>query len=122
MKKTVMIIEDQQSTRKLLKHFLGNAYNVIEKANGKEALDSIADGAEVDAVITDVLMPEMTGIDFLRNYKKQFTGKIPPVIMLSSVENSTEKLKCFQLGARDYVTKPFNPEELKIRLGNVFVN
>jgi two-component system chemotaxis response regulator CheY len=122
MKKTVMIIEDQTSTRKLLKHFLGHNYTIVEKANGKEALDSFASGTKVDAIITDMLMPEMTGLDFLRNYQKQFAEKTPPVIMLSSVENSTEKLKCFQLGVRDYVTKPFNPEELKIRLSNVFVN
>jgi len=122
MKKTVMIIDDQASTRKLLKHFLGSNYKVVEKANGKEALDSLAAGTKIDAVITDVLMPEMTGIDFLRNYKTQTAGNPLPVIMLSSVENSTEKLKCFQLGARDYVTKPFNPEELRIRLNNVFPN
>ena len=122
MKKTVMIIEDQLSTRKLLKHFLGHNYHIVEKANGKDALDAIATGTKVDAIISDVLMPEMTGIDFLRIYQKQFTEKAPPVIMLSSVENSTEKMKCFQLGARDYVTKPFNPEELRIRLNNVFVN
>ena len=118
-----MIIEDQTSTRKLLKHFLGSSYNIVEACNGKEALDSFASGTKVDAIITDMLMPEMTGIDFLRNYQKErFTEKAPPVIMSSSVENSTEKLKCFLLGVRDYVTKPFNPEELKLRLSNVLAN
>lgn len=117
-----MIIEDQQSTRKLLSHFLASSYTIIEKSNAKEALHSFLEGVKVDAIISDVLMPEMTGIEFLRQYQNQFIEKTPPIIMLSSVENSTEKLKCFQLGARDYVTKPFNPEELKIRLNNILLN
>ena len=117
-----MIIEDQQSTRKLLSHFLANSYTIVEKSNAKDALDSFSKGVMVDAIISDVLMPEMTGIEFLTRYHNQFTEKAPPIIMLSSVENSTEKLKCFQLGARDYVTKPFNPEELKIRLNNILSN
>jgi DNA-binding response OmpR family regulator len=64
-------------------------------------------------------MPEMTGIDFLRTYQKDKQEAMLPVLMLSSVENSSEKLKCFHFGARDYVVKPFNPEELLVRIKNL---
>lgn len=113
-----MIIDDQQSTRKLLKHFLGHSYNVIEETNCKSALATLATGTHADAIVSDILMPEMTGIDFLRAIQKT-SASAPPVIMLSGVENSSEKLKCFQFGAKDYITKPFNPVELRVRLKNV---
>lgn len=113
-----MIIDDQKSTRVLLSHFLGRYFNVIEESNAKTALDAI-DNCKADAIIMDVLMPEMTGIDFLRLYQKMHPDTMRPVLMLSSVENSSEKLKCFHYGARDYVVKPFNPEELLVRLKNL---
>jgi DNA-binding response OmpR family regulator len=118
MKKTLMIIDDQKSTRLLLSHFLGRYFNVIEKSSALEALHSIEDSS-IDAIIMDVLMPEMTGIDFLRTYQKAKPESMLPVLMLSSVENSSEKLKCFHYGARDYVVKPFNPEELLVRIKNL---
>lgn len=118
MKKTLMIIDDQKSTRMLLSHFLGRYFNVVEKSSAKEALDSLDENA-ADAIIMDVLMPEMTGIDFLRTYQNQKPDGMLPVLMLSSVENSSEKLKCFHYGARDYVVKPFNPEELLVRIKNL---
>lgn len=113
-----MIIDDQKSTRLLLSHFLGRYFNVIERSSAREALDTLDESA-VDAIIMDVLMPEMTGIDFLRTYQKEKQDAMLPVLMLSSVENSSEKLKCFHFGARDYVVKPFNPEELLVRIKNL---
>jgi two-component system chemotaxis response regulator CheY len=121
MKKTILIIDDQQSTRLLLSYYLGNYYNVIERPGAREALDLLDKGVRPDAIISDILMPEMTGIDFLKVYQQKGIQKLP-VIMLSSVENSSEKLKCFQFGARDYMMKPFNPEELRARLSNALSN
>jgi len=121
-KKTVLIIDDQPSTRLMLAHFLSNQYNVVEKAGAKEALEYLGNGAGTDVIISDILMPGMTGIEFLTLYQKQTHLKISPVIVLSSVENSAERLKCFKHGARDFITKPFNPEELQVRIKNVLTN
>ena len=115
MKNQILIIEDQLSTRKLLSHYLGNFYDVIEKENSAEALKWLRKGNMPKAIVADILMPEMTGIEFLSELKN-LDFLVPPVIMLSSVENSLEKMKCFNLGARDYMVKPFNPEELLVRL------
>ncbi len=121
MKKQILIIEDQPSTRMLLSHYLGNFYQVIEKASAYDALDWLSNGNKPAAIITDIMMPEMTGIEFLSQVKNTRVDA-PPVIMLSSVENSSEKMKCFSLGARDYVVKPFNPDELRARIANVIKN
>jgi len=114
-----MIIDDQPSTRLLLSHFLGNYYNIIEKSGAKEALKSLNEGEDADVIISDILMPDMSGIDFLTAYQKETHLKKTPVIVLSSVENSSERLKCFKYGARDFVVKPFNPEELHVRIMNL---
>jgi CheY-like chemotaxis protein len=118
-KKTLMIIDDQPNTRLLLSHFLGNYYTIIEKAGAKEALESLNEGLNADLIISDILMPDMSGIEFLTVYQKQSHLKSTPVIVLSSVENSAERLKCFKHGARDFVIKPFNPEELHVRIKNL---
>ena len=114
-----MIIDDQQSTRMLLAHFLGNYYTVVQKSSAKDALEGLCNGEEADVIISDILMPEMSGIEFLTAFSKEQHLKRPPVIVLSSVENSAERLKCFKQGARDFVVKPFNPEELHVRIKNL---
>lgn len=121
MKKQLLIIEDQASTRKLLGHFLGQFYDVVEKENAADALSWMNEGNKPNAIIADIIMPEMTGLEFLSALNDS-GSEIPPVMMLSSVENSSEKMKCFNLGARDYIVKPFNPEELRVRVGNFFRN
>lgn len=121
MKKQILIIEDQLSTRMLLSHYLGNFYQVIEKENAIDALDWLSTGNKPSAIVADIMMPEMTGVEFLGQLQNT-TNDAPPVIMLSSVENSSEKMKCFNLGARDYVVKPFNPDELRVRIANLIKN
>lgn len=121
MKKQLLIIEDQTSTRKLLSHYLGNFYDVIEKDNASDAINWLSEGNKPNAIIVDIIMPGMTGVEFLGELQNN-NFDIPPVVMLSSVENSGEKMKCFNLGARDYIVKPFNPEELRVRLNNVIRN
>ncbi len=121
MKKQVLLVEDQAATRKLLSHYLGEFYEVTEKATAEEALEWMAEGNTPDAIVTDIIMPEMTGIEFLTHLQRS-QNDVPPVLVLSSVENSVEKMKCFNLGALDYIIKPFNPEELRFRLHNIFRN
>ncbi|HWB62149.1 MAG TPA: response regulator [Chitinophagales bacterium] len=122
MRKTIMVIDDQSSTRRLLVHYLGNFFKVIERPSAKDALEALRSGARADAIVADIIMPEMSGIEFLHACRKEHAISLPPVIMLTSVENSSEKLKCFQSGARDYMMKPFNPEELRMRINNLLAN
>jgi DNA-binding response OmpR family regulator len=116
MRKKVMVVDDQPAVRKLLGHFLSKNYNVIEMADAEQVLHFMEHEEAPDAIIADVMMPKISGIEMLGILHKKHGNKMPPVIMLSGVENSVEKLKCFKKGAKDYINKPFNPEELNIRL------
>ncbi len=118
MKKQILIIEDQLSTRKLLSHYLGNQFQVIEMESASEAITWLSEGNYPQAIISDIIMPDLNGLEFLMRIKDTDQRDIP-VLMLSGVENSVEKIKCFNLGAKDYMVKPFNPEELKARLNNL---
>jgi DNA-binding response OmpR family regulator len=121
MKKQLLIIDDQAATRKLLGHYLGNAYDVITMDSMLAAISWLDQGNEPDAIVADIIMTEMSGIEFL-SYLHSNGRSMPPVMMLSGVENSSEKLKCFNLGVRDYLVKPFNPEELRMRILNLIKN
>jgi len=69
-----------------------------------------------DLVVADIQMPNLDGYDFIKNVRASGYYKDIPLIMLSGIESSNEKVKCLKLGANDYVVKPFNPEELEIRI------
>ncbi len=121
MKNQILIIEDQLSTRKLLSHYLQASFEVVEMENALDALSWLQGGGSPDAIIADIMMPEMTGIEFLKAVKSA-NLKLPPVLMLSSVENSNDKISCFKNGAKDYLLKPFNPTELSFRLHLMLAN
>ena len=122
MKKTVMIIDDQPMVIKMLSQFLSPTYNVIGKQDARDAVTYFAEGHNADAVISDIMMPAMNGTEFLEATEQLMGDMMPPVMMVSSVEQSSERLKCFKHGAKDYMVKPFNPEELLIRLGYMIKN
>ncbi len=69
-----------------------------------------------DLIVADIQMPNMNGNDFIKNIRASGFFKEIPLIMLSGIESSQEKVKCLKLGANDYMVKPFNPEELSIRI------
>ena len=119
MKKTVMIIDDQPAVRLLLSHYLGHFFNVIEKSDAYKAVEYLSGPNSLDAIIVDVMMPGLSGIEFLESAQKRFGKNLPPVMMLSGIKNTNEKLQCFKNGAKDYLVKPFNPEELMMRLNNL---
>lgn len=96
----------------LLQNFLSQDYEVITLHN---ALDALAwlDGNLPDLIISDIQMPKMDGYDFLTKVRQRGFTKHTPVVMLSGKAESKERIKCYRLGAQDYLTKPFNPEELE---------
>ncbi|MBK7213840.1 MAG: response regulator [Bacteroidales bacterium] len=111
MKKTILIIDDEQSIRLLLENFLMKQYNVVSKGDGQQALEWL-EGNLPDLIICDVQMPVIDGYTFLEKIRERGYTRHTPIIMLSGVENSKERIKCYRLGAQDFLAKPFNPEEL----------
>lgn len=106
MQKTILVVEDEHILREIIKDYLLNeGYQVLEAINGKEAL-TLFEENEVHLVILDIMMPELDGWSVCRRIRK--TSNIP-VIMLTARADEDDTLLGFELGADDYVTKPFSP-------------
>jgi signal transduction histidine kinase len=111
----VVIAEDNAEMRRLLAHLLSHEFRVREARNGREALEAVRERAP-DLVLTDVMMPEMSGTELCRALKSSpETGGIPVVLVTSKAEREM-KVQGLELGADDYVTKPFHPRELLARV------
>lgn len=120
MKNTkILVVEDDQSIRFLLKHVLESTYKVTSSKNGFEALTKMQEGYMPDLIISDLSMPEMSGINFLATLRESTFFKQIPIVVLSASNSSKEKIACLKMGADDYVVKPFNPEELEARVFNI---
>ncbi|MCK9291205.1 MAG: response regulator transcription factor [Bacteroidales bacterium] len=116
MKKKILVIDDELSIRVLLENFLSKTFEVTTRNDGMEGMKYLEDGNIPDLVVADIQMPNMDGYDFIQNIRSSGYFKNIPLIMLSGIESSQEKVKCLKLGANDYMVKPFNPEELLIRI------
>ncbi len=119
MKRTILIIDDEQSIRMLLENFLGKEFDVITKNDGLEGIKFLEEGNLPDLIVADIQMPNMDGYEFLENAKASGFFNHIPIIMLSGNESSKERIKSLRLGADDYIVKPFNPEELYLRIKNI---
>jgi DNA-binding response OmpR family regulator len=111
MRHKILIIEDERSMRLLLENFLSKKYDIETKTDGQDALEWL-EGNLPDLIICDLQMPNMNGYLFLEKVRQRGFTKHTPIIMLSGVESSKERIKCYRLGAQDFLAKPFNPEEL----------
>jgi DNA-binding response OmpR family regulator len=111
MKKKILAVDDELSICLLLENFLSRNYDVTTINDGLEALKWL-DSNLPDLIISDIHMPNLDGFEFLSKLRERGFTKHTPVIMLSGRSESKERIKCYKLGAQDYLTKPFNPEEL----------
>lgn len=116
MKKKILVIDDEITIRTLLDKFLSNLYEVNALNNGQEALTWLQGGNMPDLMIVDLEMPGMDGYEFLKQVKSSGFFRSIPVMMLSGVDSSAERVKCLKAGALDFMIKPFNPEELTIKI------
>jgi DNA-binding response OmpR family regulator len=119
MKRTILVIDDEQSIRMLLENFLGKDFEVVTKNDGLEGIKYLEEGNLPDLIVADIQMPNMDGYEFLENAKASGFFNHIPIIMLSGNESSRERIKSLRLGADDYMVKPFNPEELYLRIRNI---
>jgi len=111
--KKILAIDDEKSIRLILETSLKQRYSVTTKNDGEEGYYwMITEKIIPDLIICDIQMPNLDGYEFLKRIRNSgFFGDIP-IIMLSGEEQSKERVKCYQLKAQDYLTKPFNPVEL----------
>jgi two-component system response regulator ResD len=110
-RKTILVVDDEWAMRNLLKLHLSGSYNIIEASNGSEALSKFSN--DIDLVLLDIMMPDINGWDVC---KKMRNNSQIPILILTARGDITDKAQSFGSGADDYLVKPFNIEELLLRI------
>lgn len=113
MSKTILVVDDKESLRTMVKSYLTQeGFRVVTAANGREAL-FVAREEKPDLILLDLMMPEMGGYEFMRAHSRE--ADTPTIILTAKLEES-DKVLGLELGADDYVTKPFSMRELTARI------
>ncbi len=113
MAKTILVVDDKREIRIMLDQYLSQeGFDVVEAADGQEAL-FVSRQTRPDLIILDLMMPNMGGYDFMRAYAKEADT---PIILLTAKLEESDKVLGLELGADDYVTKPFSLRELTARV------
>lgn len=117
-KPVILIVEDNRDMLSFLQGILSESYKLHTAENGKEGL-AAAKKYDIDLILSDVMMPEMDGLEFCKFIKTNFETSHIPVVLLTAKSMDDHKMAGYKTGADDYVTKPFNPELLKVRVNNL---
>ena len=120
MRKKVLVVDDDEPIRMFLDKMLGKSYEVVTKSDGLTAMRWLSKGNIPDLILSDMRMPSINGVDFLKNLKKSGIYRDIPVIVLSGWDHEEEKKACLAMGAEAYLEKPFNPDQLTELINKVF--
>lgn len=119
MAKTILVVDDSTSIRQVVSIALkGGGYDVIEAVDGMDALEKLK-GNKVNLIVSDVNMPRMDGITFLKEVKKQEAFKFTPVLMLTTESEEEKKKEGQAAGAKAWLVKPFQPAQLLGAVGKL---
>lgn len=115
---TILLVDDNADFLHFLSESLGKLYHVLKATNGKQAL-GVLEKEDIDLVVSDVMMPEMDGVELCKAIKTDIRYSHIPVILLTAKANEEHQLEGLGVGADDYIIKPFNMEVLKLRIHNL---
>lgn len=116
MSSTILVADDEDSIVQLIRLYLGKeGYRIFTARDGQDALD-LARREKPDLIVLDLMMPRLDGWEVCRRLRKDSTGSAVPIIMLTARDDDVDKIVGLELGADDYLTKPFNPRELVARV------
>ena len=115
---TVLIVDDNLDMRLYLNEILGEHYHVLEAQDGLTGLEK-ALAKKPDVIVTDIMMETMDGVEFCRRLKMEANTKSIPVILLTALTATDQKVEGFETGAEDYITKPFHANELLARIASL---
>lgn len=119
-KALVLLVEDNDDFRFYLKDNLSNKYSIIEAANGKEGLKQAIANLP-DLIVSDIMMPEMDGLELCQQLKNEITTSHIPVILLTARMSEQKRTEGYETGADEYITKPFSFEILESRMKNLIL-
>ncbi|MEZ4687529.1 MAG: ATP-binding protein [Bacteroidia bacterium] len=114
----LLIVEDNEDVRLYIRSCLENRFQILEAANGREGLDMALEHIP-DLIISDVMMPEMDGVSLSQELKHDLRSSHIPLILLTAKADRDSRIEGLQTGADDYLAKPFDEEELNVRVSNL---
>lgn len=113
MSKAVLIIDDSDTIRQLVSFTLRQAsFEVVEATNGQEAVRTLDEGTNPDLIITDLNMPVMDGITFIRQARSRAATRYTPILLLTTESQAEKKMEGKAAGATGWIVKPFDPDKL----------
>ncbi len=116
----LMIVDDSSTMRKIIKRVLRQAEiaveNILEAANGVEALEQLSSNPDLGLILSDVNMPEMNGIDLVKKVREDHAKDTLPIIMVTTEGGQNMMDSALESGANGYVTKPFTPDSIRVAL------
>jgi two-component system, chemotaxis family, chemotaxis protein CheY len=118
--RTALIVDDSVSMRQMVAFTLTRAgFQILEAGNGAEALTRLEQSQRVDLIITDLNMPVMDGIEFVRRARSRVASKYTPILMLTTESQDSKKQQGKAAGATGWIVKPFSPDRLVQVIGKV---
>src|SRR5699024_5723635 len=111
--KKILVVDDEERIRRLIRMYLERDNFIVEEAeDGKQALELALEN-DYDAILVDIMMPEMDGIEVCKGLRKE---KMRPIIMITAKGEESNRVQGFEVGADDYIVKPFSPREVVLRV------
>jgi DNA-binding response OmpR family regulator len=116
MKNTILLIDDCDMMRRFLTPIFKEDYNVVSVGSAMDALEWLRRNPAPAAILLDYQLPDLSGIDLLRRLRRNNAWCNIPVLMLSGVKDIERRWQCIEAGANDFLSKPFHPKELSLRV------
>ncbi len=114
----LLVVDDEPALRLLLAAYFKKQYEVLLAENGEQALEMLK-LSEPQAMVVDISMDGMDGLSLIRELRASTRWHHVPILVLSGNDTSSDRITALRAGADDYLVKPFNPEELEVRLENI---
>lgn len=115
-KLTLLMVDDEPTLMRLLTEFFKKDFETSGVPDGEACLQKLETGFVPDVIIMDLNMPGLDGLQTVKRIRQNPLWKKTAILMLSATENSTARINCLKAGADDFVVKPFNPEEIRVRI------
>lgn len=117
-KATLLVVDDNHDMRRYIRSLLKNEYKLLEAENGVEAM-KIIEKHQVDLIVSDLLMPEMDGLELSKRVKENLATSHIPFLILTAVHSEENEKKCYSIGVDEYLCKPFDADIFKYRIRNI---
>ena len=114
----ILIVDDERSNRKVLSELLADEFDIVLAKNASQAFQRLNGEQLIDLVLLDIMLPDMDGYEILKRMKNNDDQKDIPVIYITVLDSTEDEERAFQLGAVDFITKPFHPSIVKLRVKN----